>query len=227
MDNIMFTNEEKKGYMEMIMYCLDFRSHMKVQDTAVCISICTRLAQLRNLDQRTKELLYYGALIHDIGMLSIPKEVIESDRKLTDDEMEMMRKHVDIGRQILESRLENEALEVAVRHHERCNGSGYPQGLTGTDMSMPQKILQLADAVTGMINDRPHRKGLDHEKVREILTRETQERSFDPELMKVFFAHFNEILSGAAEQGRESLKANARVISLYRKLEEQMKQMKK
>ncbi len=225
MDNLMFTNEEKKGYMEMIMYCLDFRSHMKVQDTAVCISICSRLAQLMNVDARTQELLYYGALIHDIGMLAIPGDIIESNRRLTDEEMEKMREHVSLEREILESRLDKEAVEIAVRHHERCNGSGYPEGLNGQNMTTPQKILQLADAVTGMVNDRPHRKGLPWEKVREILEKEQQERSFDPEVMRIFFAYFDEILNGAINQGRESLRTNAMVITRYKKLDEQMRKM--
>ena len=121
-----------------------------------------------HLDQRTREMLYYGALIHDIGMLAIPKDIIESDRKLTDIEMERMRQHIPIIRRILDSRLDPVVADIAARHHERTNGTGYPDGLEGKDMTVPEKILQLADAVTGMINDRPHRKGMPKEKVRQI-----------------------------------------------------------
>ncbi len=226
MDNLMFTNEEKKRYMEMIMFCLDFRSRMKVKDTATCISLCDQLSEEMHLDQRTREMLYYGALIHDIGMLAIPKDIIESDRKLTDIEMERMRQHIPIIRRILDSRLDPVVADIAARHHERTNGTGYPDGLEGKDMTVPEKILQLADAVTGMINDRPHRKGMPKEKVRSILESEAQERSFDPEIIKVFFDHFDQIVDTALTQGQESLKPNAAVAARYEKLEKAMAKMK-
>ncbi len=226
-DTLMFTNEEKKRYMETIMYCLDFRSHMKVQDTAVCISICSQLAELMGLDQKTQEMLYYGALIHDIGMLSIPKEVIESNRRLTDEEMEMMREHIPIIRDILESRLDPVVTEIAARHHERCNGKGYPEGLDGNQMNTPQKILQLADAVTGMINDRPHRAGMPANTVREILMKESGDRNFDPEVLRVFFDNFDQILDVAKQQGKDSLNPNSLVEARYAKLEQALKKMKK
>ncbi|MCR5282637.1 MAG: HD domain-containing protein [Lachnospiraceae bacterium] len=226
-DTLMFTNEEKKQYMETIMYCLDFRSQMKVMDTAVCISICSQLAELMGLDQKTQEMLYYGALIHDIGMLSIPKEIIESNRRLSDDEMQMMREHVPIVREILESRLDSEVTEIAARHHERCNGTGYPDGLDGNQMNTPQKILQLADAVTGMINDRPHRAGMPFDTVREILMKESGDRNFDPEVLRVFFDNFDQILDVAKQQGRDSLNANSLVEARYAKLEHALEKMKK
>ncbi|MCR5417316.1 MAG: HD domain-containing protein [Lachnospiraceae bacterium] len=227
MDNLMFTNEEKKSLMETIMYCLDFRSYMKVQDTAVCISICSQLADLLHLDGRTQEVLYYGALVHDIGMLGIPKEIIESSRKLTDEEMELMRGHVELEQKILENRLDPVSTQIALRHHERCNGSGYPLGLTGGEMNTPQKILQLADAVTGMINDRPHRPGMPPEKVRQILEKEQAEKAYDPEVIKAFFSQFDLILLQAMTQGKESLRTNASVISRYQKLEKMMQEQKK
>ena len=227
MDNIMFTNEEKKRYMEMIMFCLGFRSKMKVQDTATCISICMQLANAMSLDQRTQEILYYGALIHDIGMLSIPKDIIESGRKLTEEEIDLMQGHVGVTRDILSSRFDAVAVEIAARHHERCNGSGYPDGLKSGEMTVPEKILQIADAVTGMINDRPYRKGMSNEVVHKILTEDTSKRVFDPEIMKRFFAEFDGILEIARQQGTESLTPNAKLDARYEKLQKAMAIVKK
>ena len=226
MDNLMFTNQEKKEYMETIMYCLDFRSHMKVQDTAVCISICDQIAEMIHLDVRTREKLYYGALIHDIGMLDLPKDMIESNRKLTEEEMERMRGHVQLTRTILESRMEQDVTEIAVRHHERCNGAGYPNGLVAKDMTVPEKILQIADAVTGMINDRPYRKGLSNDIVHDILEADQMEKCYDPDVYKCLFDKFDQIISEAKRQGEESLRTNALVDQRYKKLEVAMNQIK-
>ncbi|MCR4690663.1 MAG: HD domain-containing protein [Lachnospiraceae bacterium] len=227
MDSIMFTNEEKKRYMEMIMYCLDFRSHMKVFDTAVCISICSQLAGYMGLDAHTQEMLYYGALIHDIGMLSIPREIIESNRKLTDEEFNLVRGHVHLTRSILESRMEPDVMEIASRHHERYNGSGYPEGLQGKDMTEAQMILQLADSVTGMINDRPFRKGLSNDLVKDILKEDMRDKCYDPRIMKQFMAHFDQIITQAKQQGEDSLATNSLVRSRYKKLELAMNRIKK
>ncbi len=227
MDNIMFTNEEKKRYLEMIMFCLGFRSPMKVRDTATCISLCTQLAEVMNLDSHTQEQLYYGALLHDIGMLAIPKDVIESDRKLTDEEFELMRSHVTVIGKMLESRIDKGTLDIALRHHERFNGSGYPGGLKGSQMSVAERILQIADTVTGMINDRPYRPGMPNEKVRELLTADMADRMYDPEIMKAFFARFDEILSVARKQGKDSLLPNIRVDAKYEKLKKAMELMHK
>ena len=138
-----------------------------------------------------------------------------------------MRGRVELEQKILEDRLDPGSTQIALRHHERCNGSGYPLGLTGGEMNIPQKILQLADAVTGMINDRPHRPGMPPEKVRQILEKEQAEKAYDPEVMKAFFSQFDLILLQAMTQGKESLRTNASVISRYQKLEKMMQEQKK
>lgn len=216
MDYIMFTNEEKKRYMEMQMYALGLRTSIKVMDSVTSICVCEELAKRLNLSEKEIEKLYYGALIHDIGMLAIPDEILLAARKLTTAEIKAMRQHVAISEEILKDRLDQEVLDIVLTHHERLDGSGYPKGLREADMNLAQKILQVADTVTALTNKRHYKEVADKEEVKNILRQEADAHHLSKQVVDTLIENYDDIKEKVNQQEDE-------ILRLYKKLETQYK----
>lgn len=178
MDYIMFTNEQKMQAMEMLMYCLTFRDRYKVIDSVTTVCLCKEFATHLKLSEEEKNKLFYAAVVHDIGMLAIPKEIIDTDKKLTPKQIEMMRRHIQVAEGILKGRLDEEIIEIALAHHERLDGSGYPKGLHDKEMNTMQKIMQLADTLTAMINGRKYRMPMEKDEIFKELKRAKAQNIF-------------------------------------------------
>jgi GAF domain-containing protein len=112
-------------------------------------------------DQSAWLRLERGGRLHDVGKVGVPDEVLRKAGKLTDEEFAQMKKHPEIGYNILKNlkRLTDE-LVIVRSHHERYDGKGYPQGKKGADLSMFLWIVSAADAIDAMTSDRPYRKGM-------------------------------------------------------------------
>lgn len=129
------------------------------------------LARSLNLPEKEVERIKLGALLHDIGKIGIPENVLSKPTALSDEEWEIMKQHPDIGaRKVL---LPNESLHdlipIVKYHHEHVDGSGYPERLKGEDIPLSARIVSVADAYHALISDRPYRKGLSVKKACEIL----------------------------------------------------------
>lgn len=214
MDYIMFTNEEKKRYMEMLMYCLGLCSPEKVVDSVTSICICEELALRLYLDEKETEKLYYGALLHDIGMLAIPSDIIDVKRNLTPEETKVMRTHVEISERILKNRLDQEVLNIAAAHHERLDGSGYPRGLREASLNLSQKILQVADTVTGLVNERVYKQVSGREDVIMLLKEEADSKRFSRQVVDTMILFYDDIMEKVQIE-------SGQILLLHKKLERQ------
>ncbi len=103
--------------------------------------------------------LEYGFLLHDVGKIGIPDAVLEKPGPLSDEEVQLMRRHPQIGAELLSDvpLLDGEGLQVVRFHHERWDGSGYPNGLHGEEIPLGARIFAVADALDAMTTDRPYR----------------------------------------------------------------------
>lgn len=133
-----------------------------------------------------RESLELGCRLHDVGRLRIPVSVFRKEGPLTEEDFEQVRKHPQIGRQILESVLDDPvALAIVSWHHERWDGRGYPDGLGGDAIPLAARLVTLADALEAMSADRPHRRHLVWEAAVEEV-RAQAGRQFDPALVDAF-----------------------------------------
>jgi len=123
--------------------------------------LAARFAKLLSLPRREAELLETGAKLHDIGKIGVPEEILNKPGKLTDDEFDLIKAHPVIGEQILRP-LEflADTRPIVRHHHERWDGSGYPDGLKGAQIPRPAAILSICDAFDALTSDRPYRSGL-------------------------------------------------------------------
>ena len=129
------------------------------------------LARSLNLPEKDVERIKLGALLHDIGKIGIPENVLKKPSKLDDNEWEVMKQHPSIGAEMV--LMPNESLHdlipIVKYHHEHWDGSGYPEKLKGEEIPLAARIVSVADAYHALISDRPYRKGLSVEKACEIL----------------------------------------------------------
>ncbi|AKN30106.1 diguanylate cyclase [Clostridium carboxidivorans P7] len=147
---------------------------------------CNSLGKAMNLsDGEIQELKTVG-LLHDIGKIAIPEDILNKPGKLTNEEWEELKRHPEIGYRILSSVNDmSEIAEYVLAHHERWNGSGYPKGLKGEQIPLKSRIIAVADAFDAMISERPYKNSLSREEaVKELIKNAGVQ--FDPELVKIF-----------------------------------------
>ncbi|MCQ2789614.1 MAG: diguanylate cyclase [bacterium] len=129
------------------------------------------LANALNLPEEDVQRIKLGALLHDVGKIGIPENVLRKPTHLSDEEWEIMKQHPVIGAEKV--LMPNEALRdlipIVKYHHERWDGKGYPENLAGTDIPFEARIVSIADAYHALISDRPYRKGMSVQKACEIL----------------------------------------------------------
>jgi response regulator RpfG family c-di-GMP phosphodiesterase len=131
--------------------------------------------------------LEYGFLLHDVGKIGIPDPILTKPGPLTGDERRLIELHPMIGAEILSSvaLLQGEGVEVVRFHHERWDGSGYPNGLAGEDIPRGARVFALADALDAMTSDRPYRDAMTWEEATdEILAQDGTQ--FDPQVVRAF-----------------------------------------
>ncbi|MCM1173736.1 MAG: HD domain-containing protein [Blautia sp.] len=214
-DYMLFSNEGKKKFLEMLMYCTGFRSEQSVIDSITTIHICDKLAGRLMMTEDMKEKLYYGALLHDIGMLAIPKEITDVPRKLNSEEIKKVRLHVSAAEKVLGNMLREDVLSIVLGHHERGDGSGYPRHLKAQQMEQEQKVLQVADTITGMTNRRPYREPLSKEKVIDVLNEEAAGNRLDRQTVNTFIHYYDDIMQSVQTESAEVLKMYQMLNSQY------------
>lgn len=139
--------------------------------------------------------LRQGGIVHDIGKIGIPDQVLNKPGKLTDEEMAIIRRHPLIGYDILKPlRTFHAVLPIVRWHHEKPNGKGYPDGIGGDDLPLLPRIAAAADVFDALITDRPYRKGFPMDKCRQIMVENGQNGDLDPQLVLLLF----EIVEGGA-----------------------------
>jgi putative nucleotidyltransferase with HDIG domain len=138
------------------------------------------IAQALGLQGDVLRDIHIGSLLHDIGKIGIPDHILGKPGKLDDAEYDQMKKHPGIGYKIMEQvHLLHNVLPAIIEHHERLDGSGYPMGLHGEQVSPMGRIVAVADVYDALTTDRPYRKAMQREAALELL-RQDMEIRFDP-----------------------------------------------
>lgn len=205
LDYILLSDEEKDKYVRMLMYCTGLKDETMVSNTIETICVCREIGNMLGISELDKNEIYYAALLHDIGMLTIPTELLNAPRKLENEEINLIRTHVDKVEEILKGRVSTSIVDIAIAHHERFDGSGYPKGLKGGSMNEKQAILQLAETVTNMSTDKPYRKAHTKEEIIRELNEGIVSGKFEGIVADTFIKHYDDIMNKAKEKAKNTL----------------------
>lgn len=161
----------------------DYGTFMHVLNVALLSAIIG--IQLGYKDKRLKYLTL-GALLHDLGKLKVPKEILNKPGSLTDEEFAVIKKHPLMGeKMLLNTRLLPSVMATTKEHHERWNGKGYPYGLSGNDIHLDAQIVAVADVYEALTADRPYRKGLPPYHALEMILAWSG-KDFNPKVVQAF-----------------------------------------
>ena len=154
------------------------------------------LALAAGFSEAQAEELLNAAPMHDVGKIGIPDAVLRKPGKLDGEEWEVMKQHAQIGADIIgehPSGLLRMAREIALNHHEKWDGSGYPRGIGGAEIPVEARIIAIADVFDALTSERPYKKAWSVEEAVQLL-REQSGRHFDPELVELFLCQLPAIL---------------------------------
>src|SRR3990170_2980517 len=141
------------------------------------------LASELQWDEERRDALEFGAILHDIGKISVRESILTKDGPLNEEEWVEIRQHPTIGARMIQGiPYLAPAIPVVLYHHERWNGSGYPEGLSGEDIPDEARLLAVADTFDALTSDRPYRKAKPAADAYEII-KEEEGRLFDPEMV--------------------------------------------
>lgn len=196
---------EMVGLMEMLIYMIDFRSRHTVTHTITTAGISLELARRMGLDETHVSKVVCGALLHDLGKIGIPIEILEYPGKLSPQAMTIMRTHVDITEQILGGQIEEGITRIALRHHEKLDGSGYPRGLTENDLTPGERIVAVADIVSALSGVRSYKDSFSKERILSILGDMRGSGLLDPDIVCLMERDFDLIMDVIAQRCRPML----------------------
>jgi putative two-component system response regulator len=158
---------------------------------------CAVIARGLKLPDAEVELILHGSRMHDVGKIAVPDAILRKPGSLDPAEWKVMRAHSTIGSVILDnssSKILQAGRLIALHHHERWDGRGYPSGLTGTDIPLWGRICAVGDVFDAVTSERPYKPAFPNEEALELL-REGRGKHFDPQVIDVFFECLDEILA--------------------------------
>ena len=184
-------NDLQEAYQRTIegwVRALDLRDRETEGHTQRVTELTIKVAKTQGFSDEELTHIRRGALLHDMGKMAIPDEILQKPGPLNEAEWEKMRRHPVYAYEMLSpiSYL-HPALEIPYCHHERWDGSGYPRGLTGEEIPLVARLFAIVDVWDALCSDRPYRKKLPQHEVITYL-REKSGKLFDPELVDVFLS---------------------------------------
>ena len=144
------------------------------------------LARACGLDVSTNPQVEFGFLLHDVGKVAVPDAILFKTDRLTDEEFALIKRHPVVGAEILRDvSFLGEAKLVVRHHHERWDGTGYPDGLHGDDIPLAARVFALVDTLDALTSDRPYRTAVGWEDARAVIVAETGTQ-FDPAVVQAY-----------------------------------------
>ncbi|MFO8062019.1 MAG: HD domain-containing protein [bacterium] len=198
--NMQLKDNIKKAYLDTI-YRLSVAAEFKDTDTGLHIRRMSRYSELicryLGCSDDFCELILYASPLHDVGKIGIPDSILTKPAKLDDDEWKKMKTHTTMGYQILEDsdyELIKTAASIALHHHERFDGRGYPNGISGEDIPLEGRIVSLADVFDALSSRRPYKDPWPLDKILGVI-HEEKDKQFDSRIIDAFDNALDDILA--------------------------------
>jgi diguanylate cyclase (GGDEF)-like protein len=165
---------------------IEAKDHGTGEHVERTVRYATDVARALRLPERDIELIRQAAMLHDLGKIGVSESILLKKGKLTKKEFEEIKKHPQIGVEIIRPiHFLHPIIPILLHHHERWDGKGYPAGLKGEDIPMGARIVAIADVFQALISDRPYRKAFSPKQAMEIIRKESG-KIFDPQIADTF-----------------------------------------
>ena len=191
--------------IEMLSSEIDFKSEQTVVHTITTSLFADIFAYKLGLDDLEREKVCCAARIHDIGKIDVPMGIVEKPGKLTEEEYSEMKNHVIYTRNILKDLLPDSVVEIAYHHHERLDGSGYPLGLTAEKLTVQDRIIQVADVASALLQKRSYKEVMDKDTVLKILNGDAEKGKLDADIVGIFTDEYDEIVENVWEKSKDTI----------------------
>jgi len=205
---IRLNGEDLAGLTRLFARIIDFRSRFTATHSSGVAASAEALARLAGRPDAECAQLRIAGLLHDLGKLAVPAELLEKPAKLTSDERSMIRCHTFFTRRALEKIPSFEAITAwSSYHHERIDGNGYPFHVGGRDLSVGSRIVAVSDVFTAITEDRPYRSGMDRAKARKVIDAMVSRSALDPDVVALLMSNYEDMngvrMTAQAEAVRE------------------------
>lgn len=187
-------NSMFEGIVFSIIKILSLHNEYTKKHSMNVANIASRIAEELGLNKNEIDLVNWTGLVHDIGKILIPEDILDKKSKLADEEWEIIKKHSVWGYEtLIENKNLKEVAKNVLYHHERWDGKGYPKGISGEEIPLVSRIIAVADTYDAITNKRPYREVLSKEAaVKEIVNNSGTQ--FDPAIVKTFLDNIDIIL---------------------------------
>jgi putative nucleotidyltransferase with HDIG domain len=208
LENAKLHRELQESYLELVISlaeAVELKDRYTRGHSELVSRYAVEVARRMGLTDNEIEVIKRGGMLHDVGKIGIDEAILNKKGSLTDEEFNEIKNHPVYGANILEpiAFLRGER-EIVLQHHEKMDGSGYPQGLHGDDISIGARIIAVCDVFEGVTSNRPYRKPMTPDEVIELLETEAATRKLDAEIVKLFLEVYEEAeyKKGAVAGGR-------------------------
>lgn len=200
-ENAILNEEQKKSFtsfIETLSTTLDTRDYITAGHSRRVTLYALEIARIMKFDREQMEIIRIAGLLHDIGKIGVPEVVLFKDRKLSEDEYEIIKRHANLTKSILNKihflKKYRAIPEIAASHHERIDGKGYPEGLNGDNIPLGGKILAVADVFDALTSRKPYQDRMGLDEVMEIIEKDTG-IAFEPFVVYNFkFIRLNKLI---------------------------------
>jgi HD-GYP domain-containing protein (c-di-GMP phosphodiesterase class II)/HAMP domain-containing protein len=181
-------DELNLGTLKALARTVDTKSSWTAGHSERVTDMALEIGAFLKLSPKEMDNLHRGSLLHDIGKIGVPVSILDKPGKLDDDEYRAVKTHPRIGARILEPIAAYKTIiPIVLQHHERYDGKGYPDGLSGDAIDLGARIVAVADVFDALKSDRPYREGWPLERVIDLITQEAG-RQFDPKIVEAFLS---------------------------------------
>lgn len=180
--------------IECITCALDAKDPYTAGHSQRVSDMATKVCELIGLKESHIERIHIAAHLHDIGKIGVPDAVLNKTERLNDEEWEAIKKHPSIGAEILsKSHHLTEVKDIVLSHHERFDGTGYPQGLKGEEIPVGARIIAICDSIDAMTSTRSYRKAHDFDFCYQEIEKNLG-KMYDPVIGRYVLEHWKEII---------------------------------
>ncbi len=207
--------EGMHAFVSMLALTIDFRSAQTVAHTQISTEACLAIAEYLTMDKREREGIFAAVMLHDLGKISTPLHILEKPGKLDKQERKIMEQHVAVGKRLLAGALDECCLRMAVRHHERLDGSGYPEGLAAKDLTTGQRLVAVGDILSALCSPRTYKEAYPKPKILRIMEKMAANGLIDPEITTVVLTHYDVIVRKVEKAVLPALKLHSQIQAEY------------